>query len=294
MEKYGRSRYPFQRLRREIYNYRKQPPAEHLNNLNDYLQIAGYLTPKTNDMLNQPTIRHPDLQPHNIFVSESFDIVGLIDWQHCSVLPLFVQSGIPKHFQNYGDEESESLHKPQLPQDFEQLEGREQAEALEQFRRRQLHFYHTAATARSNKIHYEALAYDLGMLRQRLFHHASDPWEGDNVTLKADLIQAVQNWPKIAATEDGTVPPCPVSYLEEETHRCLHVHTLQMEADAQMDFVRETLGAGPEGWVPLDRYETSKTLSAKLRAQAVEDADSDLVRGQIQEHWPFDDQDEEE
>ncbi|SLM33918.1 protein kinase subdomain-containing protein pkl cak fmp29 [Lasallia pustulata] len=58
---------------------------------------------------------------------------------------------------------------------------------------------------------------------------------------------------------------------------------------------REILGiVGPEGWVPLDQYEALKALNAKLKPQALEDADSDLIRVQIQEHWPFDDQDEDE
>lgn len=193
LKEYSRHRHSFQRLRREIYHYSQQSLAEHLKHLHDYLSIADYLNPKDNEVLNQPTIRHPDLQPQNIIVSESLDIVGVIDWQHCSILPLFLQSGIPKYFQNYGDEESESVRKPQFPQDFEMLDGQDQAEALELFCRWQLHFHYLAATLKSNKVHYEALTYEFGMLKQRLFRHARNPWEGDNMTLKADLIQAAQN-----------------------------------------------------------------------------------------------------
>lgn len=59
--------------------------------------------------LHRPVMRYPGFQPNNILVSETNEIVGLIDWQHCSILPLGLAAGIPKHFQNYGDLDSEEL-----------------------------------------------------------------------------------------------------------------------------------------------------------------------------------------
>jgi hypothetical protein len=74
------------------------------------------------DNLNRPTIRHPDLSPSNIFI-ESGNISSLIDWEHAVVLPLFIQAKIPTHFQNYGDETSETFQPPALPGNFESLPG---------------------------------------------------------------------------------------------------------------------------------------------------------------------------
>jgi hypothetical protein len=148
--------------------------------------------------LGQPVIRHPDLNPNNIFVTESFDIVGLIDWQHCSILPLFLQSGIPAYFQNYGDDNSESIVKPDLPENFNYLYEQEQAIALEDLRKRQMHYYYLAATVKHNSIHFYAIWEDFSMFKQRLFDHASSPWEGDNATLKADLIETSKAWSEIA------------------------------------------------------------------------------------------------
>lgn len=106
LTKFGKPMQSIQRLRREIYDYRSQPPIEHLASLEIYLQIAPYLIPKSEPTLTRPIIRHPDLQPDNIFVSDNLDLTGLIDWQHCTVLPLFLQCGIPGSFQNYGDDVS--------------------------------------------------------------------------------------------------------------------------------------------------------------------------------------------
>ncbi|KAF8895896.1 hypothetical protein CPB84DRAFT_1782139 [Gymnopilus junonius] len=87
---FGRPLLLFQRVRREAYKYQEQPPSHHVENLDRFLSIAASLTP-SDPALGHFLIRHPDLQPSNIIVSRSPDsklhIVGLIDWQHTSILP---------------------------------------------------------------------------------------------------------------------------------------------------------------------------------------------------------------
>ncbi|KAL5115273.1 hypothetical protein ACEQ8H_006865 [Pleosporales sp. CAS-2024a] len=100
---YGRPRFPFERAHRETFDYRKQNPEEHAKSLENYIQVAPYLVP-TSSKLNLPVLRHPDLQPNNIFVSEDLSITGLIDWQHSLVLPTFLAAGMPNSFQNYETE----------------------------------------------------------------------------------------------------------------------------------------------------------------------------------------------
>jgi hypothetical protein len=77
-----------------------------------YLRVAPVLVPKHDDNMTRSSIRHPDLQPNNVSVSENLEITGLIDWQHCAILPLFLQAGITGSLQNYGDAVSESLDTP--------------------------------------------------------------------------------------------------------------------------------------------------------------------------------------
>jgi hypothetical protein len=128
---------------------------------------------------NRPVIRHPDFQPNNILVSESNEIIGLIDWQHCSILPLCLAAGIPKHFQNYGDPESEKLIqlKLDLPQNYDSLTQFEQASIRENFRKRLIHFLYVAFTRRLNEEHYDAIFDTSVILHQRLFKSAGTPWE---------------------------------------------------------------------------------------------------------------------
>lgn len=121
LAKHGRPLNPYQRIRREFFNYERQSHLECLDHLRKYLQVAQYLVPEDIGGALRPTIRHPDLQPNNIFVSDDLEITSLIDWQHCTILPMFLQGGIPNSLQNHGDEVLESLAKPTLPDDFDDL-----------------------------------------------------------------------------------------------------------------------------------------------------------------------------
>jgi len=50
------------------------------------------------------------------------------------------------------------------------------------------------------------------VLRGRLFHHASNPWEGETLELKVALIQATERW----ETLTGGGPPCPAMFDAED------------------------------------------------------------------------------
>lgn len=66
-------------------------------------------------------------------------MAGIIDWQYTTVLPLFLQAKIPKHYQNYGDEDSENLRRPTLAENFGTMNPSEQEVEMELYRRSQIH-----------------------------------------------------------------------------------------------------------------------------------------------------------
>lgn len=104
-------------MQRETFNLEKQIPSVHLDSLRKYLQVSSSLIPEGSPELIQAIIRHPDLRPSNIFVSDDYEITSLIDWQHATALPLFLHSGIPDELNNSFDPVSSSLETPQLPED---------------------------------------------------------------------------------------------------------------------------------------------------------------------------------
>lgn len=290
---YGHSRFPFDRHHREYTGYQKSSLTEHCKHLNKYLQISRFLTPNTTSLV-RPTLRHPDLQPHNIFVSGDSKIVGLIDWQYASVLPLFLQAGVPKYWQNPSDGPV-VVEEPKLPSDFEQLNESEKAKALQEVEQRKLYLLYLGATSKFNSIHFDAHMAKGGPFRRRIFEHASAPWEGDNVTLKADLILAIQNWGGLAAVKDtDEVPACPISFPQKEAEECLRLDLLLKEADADMEEIRHGMAIGSDGWVPSEEYDGAVKKNQQIRQVVIDRAEDERDRQLSLAHYPFDDHDEDE
>ena len=267
----------------------------HAESLERYLRVASHLIP-TSPELKIPVLRHPDIQPNNIFISGDHRVTGLIDWQHAIALPTFLAAGIPNWFQNYGDAESRSFTPPRLPTDIDSLDESERAEALEQFRRRHVHFYYLGFTQRFNQRHWLALEEETDLLRRRIFDHASEPWEGINTALQYDLVQVSQNWDKIGSLgNDGTTPKCPVSFTQKEAERIDALYDLHRDADGDVEQINELLGIASDGWTLEERYESTVSRSTEIRKQALASVDDDpWLREMSERHWPFDDYDENE
>ena len=301
MEQFGCPRFPFDRHRREFLDYQKSSADEHIKHLEMYLKISPHLVPRTPSLL-QPTIRHPDLQPHNIFVSDEFKVVGLIDWQHCSVLPLFLQIGVPKYWQNTSDEPV-IIAKPTLPTNFEQLDEVEKIQVMREYRQRQLHLLYLGGTTRFNPKHMDAYLIKGLVFKRRIFEHASAPWEGDNITLKADLILATENWKGLTAPKESegdqsdesmVEPACPISFNKEEADECLRVDLFLKGVDSDMAGVRNNIGIGSDGWVPNEDYDAAVERNKYIRQQVIDQAEDNEARDLSLRHYPFDDHNEDE
>ncbi|OJJ43355.1 hypothetical protein ASPZODRAFT_103231 [Penicilliopsis zonata CBS 506.65] len=289
---YAKPRLPYERLYRELYHFKHVSPDSHIADLSNYLKMVSCLGYAKDSSLNRPVMRHPDLQPNNILVSESNEIIGLIDWQHCSILPLGIAAGIPAHFQNYGDPESEMLKQPQLalPSDYEHLPPSEQASLRETHRKRMIHFLYAALTKRLNKDHYDAIFDQSVILRQRLFKSAGTPWEGDSVSLRAELIRSIQNWLTIA--QAGACSVAPVVYPEDLVRETLDLDARQKEADTAMEEMRDALGVDVLGWVPNDDYDAAKAVAYDMKTKMLEAAETPEDVIDVRDHFPFDDFDE--
>ncbi|KAH7128505.1 kinase-like domain-containing protein [Dendryphion nanum] len=292
---YGRHRFPFERAYRETFNYEKQNPEDHANSLMDYIRLAPLLVPICSK-LNLPVLRHPDLQPNNIFVSEDLSITGLIDWQHSLVLPTFLAAGMPNSFQNYDDEQSMSFVPPQLPDDFESLDEDERLEAQEQFRRRHVHFFYLGFTQQMNEPHWHALNQETGLLKRRIFNDAGAPWEGLNTPLQMDIVRVSQNWSKVAHTNsDGTIPAFPIALGDQEKQKRIALDESLREVDSEMGRINGVLGVASDGWTSNELFERAKGRARLIREEGLAAVDDDpWLKEMTGQHWPFDDYDEDE
>ncbi|KIY45791.1 hypothetical protein FISHEDRAFT_66846 [Fistulina hepatica ATCC 64428] len=219
---------------------------------------------------------------------EFMRVVSLLDWQHASILPLFLLAGVPQRLQNHDDPVSQSMMPPSLPENFDKLEATKRNAAEEVYRRRLVHYHYITNTEEYNKPHYDALTDPMCVLRSRLFHHASNPWEGETLELKVALIRATERWEML--TGGGT--PCPVVFDAEDARETTELNEVQRKADKAFEVWQDMLGLGPEGWVPTQDYKEAVALCKQMKEEALTEATSEAERAEIMVHWPWDDMDE--
>ncbi|KAF8177834.1 protein kinase subdomain-containing protein PKL/CAK/Fmp29 [Pholiota molesta] len=293
LEEFGQPLLPFKRMRREGYGNQEQSPSDHIENLNRYLLIASSLVPRDPALLHF-RIRHPDIQQSNIVVSRSptsgWQVVGLLDWQHASILPPFLLAGVPDRLQNHASPFSQSVTPPALPEGFDELDATEQRRASELYHRRLVHYHYAKSTEECNALHHAALTSPWGVLRSRLFYYAGLPWKGETLELKVALIEAAQYWEKLT----GGGAPCPVVFDAEDVRATMKLAEVQREADEVLEKCESAIGIGtPDGWVPVQYYEETMTRSKKMKADSLAMATSAEERAEIMGNWPWDDIDEE-
>ena len=292
LKQFGRPLLPFQRERREAYGYKEQSPSDHIKNLERYLLIASSLVPK-DSAFHHFRIRHPDLQPSNVIVSRSSDsnqlkIVGLLDWQHTSILPPFLLAGIPGRLQNYDDPVSQALIPPSLPANMDELDQSEQSHAMGLYHRRLLHFHYVKNTEESNKLHHDALSDPVSMFICRLFDRAGAPWEGETHALKATLIEATEMWEKL--TREGV--PCPVVFEPEDLRKTKELSAKLQVADENFEGCRGMVGFETETWVSNEHYAMAMALAELLKLRVLTEIPEEEVRAKTEANWFLNDMDE--
>lgn len=133
----------------------------------------------------------------------------------------------------------------------------------------------------------------LCILRRKLFRHASEPWEGDSISLKADLVELTQQWLSLTPSATGDAHhKCPFEFSEKEALEFLSLASAAEGVDSQFQDCLELVGVGSEGWVPAEQYENARQRERQLREDTLNEAESDDERSQIRDHWIFDDFDE--
>ena len=265
-------------------------PAVHIKALLDVKKVAQCIIPK-DELLLRPMIRHPDLSPSNIFV-EGTEVTSIIDWQHAVSLPIFVQALIPQHFQFYGDDKAAKIEKPKLPSDFESLPEDEKMKELELQRRRENHIFFTVATVKSNFQFYKAMNDPMVLLRGKLYDHARSPWEGDNATLRNDLLLCADHWGTLRAAGDSDGTTCPVQFDEDERNEVIAFGKSAVDAEESAVLARQGIGISAGGWVASEDYAQSVENAQKLKEIMVNGAESSSERNYYVDNWPFGDHEE--
>lgn len=296
LKKFGRPLLPFRRQRRESYEYQKQSPSDHAQNLERCLRVSPILIPQLTPALHQFCIRHPDIGPRNIIVSrlpdsQQLKIVSLIDWQNTSILPLAFCDGVPDHLQNYDDPVSRELVPPTLPDNMNDLDENAQSRALGVQHTRLVHFHYVKGTWEYNKRHRisDALSDTVCMLLFRLFHQASTQWEGETHDLKNTLIETTKMWPRVM--DEGV--PCPIAFDPEDLRRTEELNEKVQLADENVKALQVGFGYGSDTWMPKERYDEVKDITDQLKRKVMVSISEDReLKTKAEANWFLDDMDE--
>ncbi|KAF2464602.1 kinase-like protein [Lindgomyces ingoldianus] len=270
-----------------------QRPGDHLRLLECYQLLTPHLLPKDPaHPFNQPTLRHPDLTPSNIFITpETGRISCLIDWQHAIIQPQLLAAGYPRAFENPDDELSPELVEPKLPEDLESLQVEEKAAVCELYRRRLLFFSYRVLNGHFNRHHIAALRDPLLLGRQMLVDRAGRQWEGNLITLKGAIMRTAQFWEHLP---DVKSVKCPVQFDQMELDQFSENEDDWLKMSVAVEQWRKRVcNITEEGWVRNEDYEEAKKklgdLEEEIRLQC--EGDEEDIQA-FRTGWPFRDREE--
>ncbi|KAL8662773.1 MAG: hypothetical protein Q9168_008206 [Polycauliona sp. 1 TL-2023] len=211
--KYAQPRLPSDIVLKQDSNYHRVRPDDYTTMLKSYLQVSDWLVPKDGELeYNRFILHHRDLQPDDLLFSDEGQLLGVINWQRSSILPMFLHCGIPSYFRVCDDEDFNERTCPQKPKNDHLLNELERKAAFDRFHRREIHFLYVHLTDEFNSDFAAARnAADIS-LRQQVYRTADRFWEGNNVDLAMQLLYVQDRWESLVTTSDGdggTASKCP-------------------------------------------------------------------------------------
>ncbi|KAI6890721.1 hypothetical protein KC318_g14416 [Hortaea werneckii] len=104
-----------------------------------------------------------------------------------------------------------------------------------------------------------------------------------------------RNWSELTKGgiegEQRTVP-CPISFQQQDADETMDKMLEQEDIDKKMGIIRDAIGISTDGWVSLERYDEVVAAAKDMKTQALGYAENEWEREMIEQHWPFDDFDE--
>ena len=220
--------------------------------------------------------------------SNQLKIVGLLDWQHASILPMFLFAGIPGRLQNYDDPVSQALIPPSLPANMDELDDSEQSHAMGLYHCRLVHFHYVKNTEKYNKLHHNALSDPMSMFIYRLFDQAGAPWEGETHALKTTLIEATEIWGRLTGESDVS---CPIAFEPEDIRETKELGAKLQVADENFEGCRGMIGFETETWVSNEHHAMAMALAELLKLRVLTEIPEE-VRAKVEANWFLNDMDE--
>lgn len=231
----------------------------------------------------KPTLWHTDLHMGNIYVSDEDHsrITCLIDWQHTSISPLFMQVRWPI-FLEPPEGYEEGTKMPQLPPDFENFDADDKEIALAEKNQATCAKAYELTTLLTNRDAYYA-KWGLHESIRDLFVRLGDTWEDGFVPLRTCLVRIFTNWKPF-----GFPDPCPIQFTPAELAFYEHQLSESLRFHEVRAFAKKYLETDDEGWVApqLDFAEKQKRNETLLNF-TIERLEGSKTADEVRAIWPF-------
>lgn len=219
----------------------------------------------------------------NIYESpeDHTQITCLIDWQHTSVSPLFIQVRWPI-FLKPPPAYREGVDLPALPANFEELDCDDKELALAEKDEAVCAKAYEIQTYLNNRPAYYALWKFDDRLRE-IFSRIGDRWDDSIVPLREVVLVIYENW-----DEMGLSVPCPVSFTPEDVAAHEHQFSKSAQFHEVQAFAKKYLGTDKEGWIsPYVNFAEKEVQNKALLELTIERHEGQLSGEEVRSFWPF-------
>ena len=266
-----------------------QQASAHFSLLDRFDKIAPYIIPSDPEF-TRPTLWHTDLHFGNLFVSEDalangkIVITSVIDWQHVSIAPLFLQARVPL-FIRYHTPTSlpPGLAIASLPDDFESMENDDKKSIALDIELANHHKLYEIAASSENSKYYRVLSSRIRDFILPCIGFSGRTWSGGFVPLRESLLRVITHWD----SQDHVDIPCPIEFSESE--RLAHVADAKewQEAEDGLVLLQSRLGVGEDGWVENERYDDAVAKNEDFKREMMEKLPEGPDRDEFMAVWPY-------
>lgn len=266
--------------------------SKKLSAVEEYLQIYDALLPTESKNITTPCLWHDDLHDENIFVDpkDPSKLVGIIDWQSVSLLPLLDHSPDPV-FIDYSGPEPETLDRPEL-ENIEGLSETEKTEAISQYYKKALFVASRKIALKKTPAAYEAIKYrrtegfDLLVLARRLLEFGEAHFHALTIGLR-------DAWPELPANNSSNPRrPFPIIFddrrlaeIEKDGEKAVRGMQIMSDFKARLGPLWPDKNAVEHG-----KYKAAKVALRALKEEVVQEfGKTEEDKAELARQWPFDD-----
>ncbi|KAG8738390.1 Phosphotransferase enzyme [Ceratobasidium sp. 414] len=266
----------------------RQEAERHPKELLDMLKLYGSVVPQllpaaeTYVTAHSPTLRHPNLDLYNIFVSitdEQVKVTSLTDWSHSWLGPRYLYHWVPE-FIRLPELPAGAERTTDLPPDFAELSDEDQARTRAEADITKCRL----AYEELRKVHDPTLAdlYDnfLCYRLRGMVAWSGDIWHNGYLPMRRSMVDIQAIWPKLLPDT-----PCPIQYSPEERAMIISEALAWQERQDLIAELEILFHATREGLVFTHNYEACKELVSLTWEKMA--TDDDPGAQSLREIWPW-------